>query len=161
MRSLEEKIIPREKLAEFCKGLGGEGKRIVTTNGCFDLLHLGHITYLIEAKKLGDILLVGINSDNSVRKLKGPCRPIQSEQARARQIAALESVDFVTIFPEDTPEAFLELAKPQIHTKGGDYSPEALPEKKIVEFYGGKIVCLSLIEGFSTTRLIEQMKVSS
>ena len=161
MRSLEEKIISRDRLEELCEEIRSRGKTIVTTKGCFDLLHLGHITYLVEAKKLGDFLLVGINSDNSVRKLKGPNRPIQSELVRAKQMSALESVDFVTIFPEDTPEAFLKIVKPHIHAKGGDYSPEALPEKKIVELHGGKIVCLSLIEGFSTTRLIEQMKVSS
>lgn len=160
MRSLESKIIPRTEISKICEQLRSTGKTIVTTNGCFDLLHLGHISYLIEAKKLGDVLIVGINSDSSVRRLKGAGRPLQSEAVRLKQIAALESVDFVTMFDEDTPENLLGLVKPNFHTKGGDYNPENLPEKQVVEKNKGKIVCLSMIDGFSTTRLIQQIKLS-
>ncbi len=158
LRSLEEKIIPREKISELCNKLRASGKRIISTNGCFDLIHLGHISYLLEARNLGDILIVGINCDSSVKKLKGDSRPLQSESTRAKQMAGLESVDFVTIFTEDTPETLLGLIKPEIHVKGGDYLPENLPEKKIVESSGGKVVCVSMIKGYSTTQMIEKMK---
>ena len=126
LRSLDEKIIPSNHLAELAAELRSSGKTIVTTNGCFDLLHLGHISYLLEARKLGDVLIVGINSDSSVRGLKGTNRPICSEITRAKQIAGLESVDYVTIFNEQTPEAMLSKIQPSVHVKGGDYLPENL-----------------------------------
>jgi glycerol-3-phosphate cytidylyltransferase len=158
LRSLEEKIIPKDRLSQICEQLHKSGKKIITTNGCFDLLHLGHISYLDEARRLGDILIVGLNSDSSVKKLKGPTRPICDELTRSKQVAALEAVDYVTVFNEDTPEALLTLIKPSIHVKGGDYIPQNLPETKIVERYGGKVICLSLFEGYSTTNLIEKIK---
>lgn len=136
-----------------------QGKRLVTTNGCFDLLHWGHIQYLNEAKALGDLLLVGLNSDASVKRLKGPSRPLNPELVRARQIASLECVDYVVIFEEATPEAFLEMVKPAIHAKGGDYRVEDLPERKVVEAGGGEVRVLSLVPGFSTTSLIEKLKL--
>lgn len=160
LRSLQEKIISSSRLTQLARELKSSGKKIVTTNGCFDLLHLGHISYLLEARKLGDVLIVGINSDSSVKTLKGSNRPICSEMTRALQIAGLESVDYVTIFNEQTPEAMLSKIQPSVHVKGGDYLPENLPEKKVVEAYGGKVVCVSMVEGFSTTSLIEKLKSS-
>jgi D-glycero-beta-D-manno-heptose 1-phosphate adenylyltransferase len=156
---VDRKIISHSALSQFSRVLKDQGKRIVTTNGCFDLLHLGHIQYLTEAKALGDILLVGLNSDASVKRLKGPTRPLNSELVRARQIAALECVDYVAIFEESTPEAFLELVKPQLHVKGGDYRAEDLPERKVVEAGGGEVRVLSLVPGYSTTSLIEKLKL--
>ena len=157
-RSLEEKLLTRDKLVKISKELRESGKQIVTTNGCFDILHLGHISYLIEARRLGDVLIVGVNSDTSVKKLKGKNRPICPELIRAKQIAGLESVDYVTIFNEDTPEQLLALIKPAVHVKGGDYLPDSLPEKNVVESAGGKVVCVSLIEGYSSTNIIEKIK---
>lgn len=134
------------------------GKKIVFTNGCFDILHLGHISYLAEAKKQGDILIVGVNSDSSVKKLKGTERPINSEKDRAALLSALKSVDYTIIFEEDTPEDLIGYLKPSIHVKGGDYKKEDLPETKIVEGYGGEVVILNFIEGKSTTNIIKKMK---
>jgi D-glycero-beta-D-manno-heptose 1-phosphate adenylyltransferase len=158
VRSLEEKLIPRERIALLCNDLRLQGKKIVTTNGCFDLLHLGHITYLMEARQLGDLLIVGINSDLSVKKLKGESRPICQESARARQLAGLESVDFVCVFEESTPEKWLGEVRPDIHVKGGDYQPQNLPETRVVESLGGKVTCLSLIQGYSTSDMIHKIK---
>lgn len=147
-----------EKLQEIVRELQKSGKKIVTTNGCFDLVHTGHLTYLREAAKVGDILIVGINSDRSVRALKGPTRPIQLEIERAELIGALKPVDFSFIFDEDTPERFIRELRPDFHVKGGDYKPEDLPEKSVVEEVGGKIKILSLIEGRSTTDIVGKIK---
>ncbi len=156
-RSLEEKLVPKEKISDLSQKLRNSKKKIISTNGCFDILHLGHVQYLHEARKLGDVLVIAVNSDLSVRKLKGPSRPLNEETTRAKILAALECVDYVSIFTEDTPENFLSLLKPDIHVKGGDYRPEDLPEKKVVEQYGGKIQCLSMVKGFSTTAMIEKI----
>jgi glycerol-3-phosphate cytidylyltransferase len=134
-----------------------EGKMIVTTNGCFDILHLGHIQYLEEAKALGDILIVGINSDQSVKMIKGKGRPINPEKDRAKVLASLRCVDYTFIFNEPDPRTFLKVLKPQIHAKGGDYTVERMIERETVESYGGRIALLSLVKGRSTTRLINQM----
>lgn len=150
----------REKLIEIVRGLQKNGKKVVTTNGCFDLVHTGHLTYLQEAAKLGDVLIVGINSDASVRKLKGETRPIQNEIDRAELIGALKPVDFSFIFEEDTPNEFIAQLKPDIHAKGGDYRPEDLPEKETVEAHGGEIKILSLIDGRSTTDIVGKIKAS-
>jgi glycerol-3-phosphate cytidylyltransferase len=158
-RKPETKIVPSTRIQELSKSLKAQGKNIVTTNGCFDILHLGHIKYLLEAREMGDVLIVGINSDRSVKLLKGPSRPINPEHDRALQLAGLESVDYVTIFDESTPENLLKTIAPSIHIKGGDYTADKLPEKKIVEEGGGKVVCVSHLEGFSTTRLIDKMKI--
>lgn len=131
-----------------------QGKTIVTTNGCFDLLHTGHVHYLHDAAMQGDVLVVGINSDKSVARLKGPSRPVQKEQDRAKIIGALKVVDFVFIFDEPDPCAFLERIKPDVHVKGGDYTPEKLPETAVVEKYGGRICIVSFVQGYSTTNLI-------
>lgn len=138
--------------------LRAQGKKIVTTNGCFDLLHVGHLQYLGQARELGDRLWVGLNSDRSVRALKGPKRPIQDERTRMLQMAALEAVDYITLFETLTPEEFLQRVRPAIHVKGGDYRPEDLPESQVVKNGGGKIECLPFAEGFSTTSLIEKIQ---
>jgi rfaE bifunctional protein nucleotidyltransferase chain/domain len=133
---------------------------LVVTNGCFDLLHLGHVTYLEAARNQGDLLLVGVNADAAVRKLKGPDRPVNSENDRALVLAALESVSAVTIFPDHTATEFLRLATPDIYVKGGDYTLDTLNQKErtIVEKQGGKIVLLNLVEGQSTTTTIKKLK---
>lgn len=136
-----------------------QNKKIVFTNGCFDILHIGHIRYLKKAKSFGDILVVGLNSDSSVRKLKGKTRPVFPQNARAEMLSALEFVDFVVIFNEDTPEKLLEKIKPDIHVKGGDYKADDLPEAKIVKKYGGKIKIVNFIPGFSTTNIINRLQL--
>jgi len=134
-----------------------KGKTVVTTNGCFDLLHAGHLQYLREAAELGDILIIGINSDASVRRLKGENRPLQNEIDRATLMAALKPVDYTLIFEEDDPCAFLDILQPDIHVKGGDYLPGNLPEKVIVENHGGRIEILSFKNGHSTTGIVEKI----
>ena len=132
------------------------GRVIVFTNGCFDLLHVGHLTYLERARSLGDLLVVGVNSDDSVRRLgKGPGRPLNAAADRALVLAGLRCVDYVTVFGEDTPVQTLELLKPGIHTKGGDYLADELPEAAAVRAYGGRVEILPFVEGYSTTALIE------
>lgn len=132
---------------------------MVVTNGCFDLLHPGHATYLEAARALGSTLLVGINDDSGVRTLKGSGRPVNSEMDRAALLAALQSVDAVTVFPGDTAEAFLQLAQPDIYVKGGDYTLESLnqSERRIVEAAGGKIVLLPIVPGKSTTAILAKI----
>lgn len=135
---------------------------LVFTNGCFDLLHVGHIRYLQEARKLGKNLIVGINSDESVRTLKGPTRPIQSEKDRAEILAALECVSITVIFHEDTPAKLIEKVRPDILVKGGDWSLDQIVGGAFVKSYGGQVLSLQFIEGKSTTRIIEKSnKLSS
>ncbi|MBI4144300.1 D-glycero-beta-D-manno-heptose 1-phosphate adenylyltransferase [Candidatus Woesearchaeota archaeon] len=155
---MNEKIKTREEIAKIVAELKTQGKKIITTNGCFDILHTGHATYLEQAKKLGDVLIVGLNSDASVRTYKGPERPINKQEDRALMLAALESVNFVTIFEEPTPIPLLEQIKPHVHVKGGDYTKEKMCETPTVEKHGGKIVILPLIEGKSTTNIITTIK---
>lgn len=150
-------IAKREQLEELSRKLKENGKKIVSTNGCFDILHVGHVRILQEARALGDILVVGLNCDESVKRLKGPTRPINKEADRAEVLAALGCVDYVTLFPEDTPVEFLKLLKPDIHVKGADYSPEQLPETAVVESYGGKMQILKLVPGHSTTGLVSKI----
>ncbi len=156
-----DKIIGWDNLPEWRSGLRAQGKRLVVTNGCFDLLHTGHITYLENARNQGDALLVGVNSDSAVRQLKGPGRPINSAEDRALVVAALESVDGVCIFQEKTATRFLSVAQPDIYVKGGDYTLETLnqEERALVERAGGQIVILPLTPGKSTTSLLS--KISS
>ena len=132
-------------------------KTVVWTNGCFDLLHAGHVRSLQAAKALGDILIVGLNSDQSVRTIKGAGRPLMCEEDRAEVIAAMECVDFVTIFPEADPVAALSTLRPDIHCKGADYEDRVIPERPIVESYGGRICFLPLLTGRSTSGLLERI----
>lgn len=134
---------------------------LVWTNGCFDLIHAGHIRSLQAAAARGDVLIVGVNSDASVRRLKGPNRPILPAEERAFVLAALACVDYVTIFDEDTPEAALSLIRPDIHCKGADYAPpqgKPVPERSIVEAYGGRVEFLPFLPGISTSELIQKIR---
>lgn len=135
------------------------GRKLVVTNGCFDILHLGHITYLENARKHGDALLVGVNGDDGVRSLKGPSRPVNNEWDRACVIAALESVSGCCVFPDATATNFLTFAQPDIYVKGGDYTLETLnqDERRAVESNGGKIVLIPFVPGKSTTSLLEKI----
>ncbi len=149
-------VVTAEKLVEVLKNLRQKNKKIVTTNGCFDILHVGHVRYLKQTKALGDVLIVALNTDRSVKALKGPKRPLNSENDRAEVLAALECVDYVVLFDEDTPAKLLEKIKPDIHAKGGDYNIDTLPEAKVITGNGGKVVFIPLVEGKSTTSLIEK-----
>ena len=149
--------INRKLATELVEEAKKNGKKVVFTNGCFDILHAGHVTYLTEAKRQGDILIVGVNSDASVKRLKGETRPINSEYDRAFVLDALKSVDYTVVFEEDTPEELIACLKPSIHVKGGHYKKEDLPETKIVESYGGEVIILNFVEGKSTTNIIEKI----
>jgi rfaE bifunctional protein nucleotidyltransferase chain/domain len=138
--------------------LKGEGKRLVFTNGCFDLLHVGHVRSLAEAKGLGDVLIVGLNSDGSVRRLKGEGHPLVPQEERAEVLAALEAVDYVVIFEEETAERLLSLLQPHLYVKGGNYTLETLPEAPAVLRYGGEVRILSLTPGVSTSSLIDRLR---
>ena len=134
------------------------GQKSISTNGCFDILHIGHVTYLEQARALGDFLIVGINSDESVKRLKGTGRPLQDEASRAMILRALRAVDAVCLFDEDTPIHWLQKIQPKIHVKGGDYEVEKLPETPVMRSWGGKVLTLPFVEGHSTTKLIEKSK---
>lgn len=153
-----EKIYPREKLKRKIDRLRKEGKKIVFTNGCFDILHVGHTRYLKDAKRQGDILILGLNSDESVRALKGKERPLIPENERADVIASLESVDFVTIFHELTPLALIEYLKPDVLVKGGDWKEDEVVGRESVGTWGGKVIIIPEIKGSSTTNIIEKIK---
>lgn len=133
------------------------GRVIVFTNGVFDILHAGHVDYLEKARSLGDELVVALNSDDSVRRLKGPTRPVHTLEDRMRVVGALRCVSFVTSFAEDTPERIISEIRPDIHVKGGDYSVESLPESKIILGYGGKVVIMPTLEGRSTTNALKKL----
>lgn len=152
---INKKIKGLEELERIVPDLKGKGKRVVFTNGCFDLLHLGHIKYLDEARRLGDCLVVGLNSDESVKAIKGKMRPIFPQQDRAQILAALESVDYVVVFDEATPLELIQALKPDVLTKGGDWKPEEVVGKEFVESYGGKVLTSSLVEGCSTQSVIK------
>ena len=153
------KLRTLEALVELRAEWALAGRRVVWTNGCFDLLHIGHIRSFQEAKSLGDILVVGLNSDASVRAIKGPLRPVVCQDDRAEMVAALESVDFVTIFDESDPVAAISKLRPDIHCKGADYADglRPVPEREVVESYGGEIRFLPLHEGRSTSGLISRI----
>ena len=157
--SAHEKIISLEQLPAWRDSLREAGKRLVVTNGCFDLLHAGHVIYLEQAAALGDLLLVGCNGDESVRQLKGEGRPLNPEADRALVLSALESVGSVVVFPERRAEDFLRLAKPDVYVKGGDYTPETLDagERVAVESGGGEVVIIPFVSGKSTTDIIQRM----
>lgn len=151
-------ILSKETAAKLIEELKLQGKRVVFTNGCFDILHVGHLRYLNEAKKQGDILIVGVNSDSSVRQLKGAGRPINNEIDRAEMLSGLKAVDFTVIFEELTPIETLEKLKPSIHVKGGDYDKNKLPETATVEKNGGEVRILSFVEGKSTTNIVNKIQ---
>lgn len=154
-------IISKKTAKTLVEELKLQGKKVVFTNGCFDILHVGHLRYLTEAKKQGDILIVGINSDSSVRSLKGTGRPINNEIDRAEMISGLKCVDFTVIFNELTPIEIIDELKPSIHVKGGDYTKEALPETIAVEKHGGEVIILPFVEGKSTTKIVNKIQENS
>jgi len=154
MRSLREKIKGREELAKIIEGLKREGKRIVFTNGCFDLLHAGHVTYLEEARGFGDVLVVGVNSDSSVRRIKGSGRPIVPLEQRMAVLAALEAVDYVVPFEEDTPYELIALLRPHTLVKGGDWRAEEVVGRELVE----EVRIIPYLEGVSTSGIIERIR---
>lgn len=151
-------IVDRKLAIEIIETLKKQGKKVVFTNGCFDILHVGHLNYLNEAKRQGDILVVGVNSNTSVRRLKGETRPINDERDRAELLCGLKAVDYAVIFEEDTPCELLDELKPSIHVKGGDYTKDKLPETKIVEKNGGEVRILKFVEGKSTTNIVKKIQ---
>ena len=157
---MKNKIIDMENLARFAAEFRATGRKLVATNGCFDLLHLGHVRYLQAARALGDVLVVGLNGDNSARELKGPGRPLNNEQERAEVLTALECVDFVTIFPELRATRFIETAAPAIYVKGGDYTAETLNagERTALQKIGAEIRIIPFEKGYSTSRLLERLR---
>lgn len=152
------KLRSRRGITQFADQLRRRKKRVVFTNGCFDILHAGHVSYLERAKRFGDVLIVGLNSDSSVRKLKGPGRPIHSEKDRARVLAALESVDSIVLFNEDTPRQLICAIKPHILVKGADWSAREIAGAKELRAWGGKLRRIRLLPGRSTSKTIEQAK---
>jgi rfaE bifunctional protein nucleotidyltransferase chain/domain len=150
-------VLKRNELTSVLTDLKGQGKRIVSTNGCFDILHVGHVRFLKAARALGDVLVVGLNTDASVRKLKGKARPVTGEDDRAEILASLSCVDYVCLFPEDTPVELLKVVKPDVHAKGADYKPLELAETPIVESFGGSVRIIDLVPGKSTTAILQRM----
>ena len=157
--NFRDKIIPCDTLPQWRQAFRASGKNLVVTNGCFDILHPGHVTYLEAARNLGDGLLVGINGDEAARQLKGPNRPVNSQDDRAVVLAALESVSAVCIFSEKTATRFLDRAQPDVYAKGGDYTLDTLnqDERRAVEAAGGKIKILPFVPGKSTTAILEKI----
>jgi len=154
------KVIELENLLEVIKVIKSENKTLITTNGCFDIIHVGHVRYLKQAKQLGDILIIALNTDYSVKQLKGSSRPINNENDRAEILASLNPVDYVILFNEETPANLLKSIKPDIHVKGGDYDINTLPESKVIQEAGGKIVFMPLVDGKSTTSIIEKANIN-
>jgi rfaE bifunctional protein nucleotidyltransferase chain/domain len=157
---MQTKIIDLNELAQRARELRAAGKKLVATNGCFDLLHVGHVRYLQAARRLADVLAVGLNGDRSVRELKGSGRPFNNEGDRAEILAALECVDFVTIFPEMRATKFILAAQPAIYAKGGDYTSETLnaEERAALQEVGAEIRIIPFEKGYSTSLLLEQLR---
>lgn len=157
--NFREKLLGWEQLPAWRAAQRAAGRKLVVTNGCFDLLHLGHVTYLETARNLGDALLIGLNSDSAVRELKGPGRPVNDQGDRAAVLAALESVNGVCLFNEATATRFLAHAQPDIYVKGGDYTLETInqQERRTVEGVGGRIVMIPFVPGKSTTALLKKI----
>ena len=159
---MSNKIVTKEQLVEQLKALRARGSRIVFTNGCFDLMHVGHTRYLQAAKALGDLLVVGVNSDQSVRSLdKAPDRPIVPEAQRAEVVAALGCVDYVVVFSEPDPKALITAVQPDVLVKGGDWSLDRIIGRDVVEARGGLVRTIPLVPGFSTTALIHRIRSAS
>lgn len=156
-RGALDRILDRETLRSTLEEQRRLGQTIVFTNGCFDILHIGHARYLADARALGDVLVVGLNSDRSVRALKGPTRPLVPEEERAEMLAHLRAVDYVCIFDEDRADTLIEAVRPDIYVKGGDYTIDQVPETPTVARLGGKTVIVPLVRDRSTTRIIERV----
>ena len=156
---MNSKILTLDQLGAESGRLRVEGKRVVATNGCFDILHVGHVRYLAAARKLGDVLVVGLNGDDSVRQLKGRGRPVNRERDRAEVLTALESVDYVTIFPEKRATHFLRAAQPAVYAKGGDYAADTLDseERAVLDGFGTRIEIIPFERGYSTSELLTRI----
>ncbi len=154
-------VVKRENIKKLVEDLKSQGKTIVTTNGCFDILHVGHVRYLQATKAFADVMIVCLNSDVSVKKIKGPDRPINNENDRAEILCALECVDYVVLFEESSPVDLLCEIKPDVYTKGADYTIETLPEAKPVMQNGGRVEFISFVEGKSTTNVIKKIEEHS
>ena len=154
---MRNKIVSKSELKDIVKKLKAEGKKVVSTSGCFDILHAGHVTYLEAAKEKGDVLIVLLNSDSSVRRLKGEQRPIVPENERAIVLAGLESVDYICIFDEDTPCSVVEEIQPDTVIKGGDYQGKWISEMDSVATYGGSVEYVQLVDGCSTTNIVNKV----
>ena len=150
-------VLRRENVAQFVENLHKSGKTVVVTNGCFDILHVGHIRYLQKTKSFADYLIVLLNSDKSVRAIKGDSRPINNENDRAEILCALSCVDYVVLFDEDSPRNLLDEIKPDVYTKGADYTMETLPEADIMRKNGTRVEFIEFVEGKSTTGIINKM----
>lgn len=153
---IQSKIVPLSFFKDHADDI--HKQKLVFTNGCFDILHLGHVTYLAQARQLGDALVVGLNSDASVRRLKGPSRPVNDQNARAQLLAALECVDYVVVFEEDTPFNVITQVVPDVLVKGGDYSIDNIVGADFVMQNGGNVLTIPFVDGFSTTSIIENLK---
>jgi rfaE bifunctional protein nucleotidyltransferase chain/domain len=151
-------VVKRENIRQIVKEIQESGKTVVTTNGCFDILHVGHVRYLNKTKSFADFSIVLLNSDKSVREIKGEGRPINNEADRAEVLSALACVDYVVLFDESSPRDLLDEIKPDVHTKGADYSVETLPEADVILKNGGKIEFITFVEGKSTTNTIKAMQ---
>lgn len=151
-------LLSKDVISKVCEELRFQGKRIVFTNGCFDIIHSGHTFYLGEARKLGDVMIVGLNSDSSVRRLKGDTRPVNNQFDRQEVLSALKSVDYVVFFEEDTPLELIKAVKPDFLVKGGDYNNDTIVGADFVVQNGGKVVTIPLVPNKSTTNIINKMK---
>ena len=150
----QDKLLTLLQLEDTLHG----NEKVVFSNGCFDMLHPGHIDYLLKARNLGDVLVIGLNSDASVKRLKGPTRPINNQHVRATMLGALYFVDYIVIFEEDTPQNLIAAIRPDVLVKGGDYRKEDIVGAELVESYGGEVVILPFLDGFSTSSLINKIK---
>jgi len=157
MNKPKSKLVSQEKLAALCRRLRQQGRKIVFTNGVFDILHMGHITYLSKAKSLGDILIIGLNTDASVRKIKGPKRPINKQSDRAGVLSALEVVDYIVYFAEETPARIICQVRPDVLVKGADYKISEIVGADFVKSYGGIVKRVKLLPGRSTSRIVSRM----
>lgn len=155
---MDSKIKSSANLSKILAKLQSKGKRIVFTNGCFDIIHLGHIKYLSKAKKLGDVLVVGLNSDSSVRAIKGKSRPINNERDRAGVLASLNFIDYVTVFNESMPERLIKKLRPDVLVKGADWKAKDIVGNEFVKSYGGKVARVPFVKGYSTTSIINRVK---
>lgn len=154
-------VLGWDAAARLCESARAAGKRVVFTNGCFDILHAGHVTLLEAARAEGDLLVVGLNADDSVRRLKGPTRPLNGEQDRALVLAGLRAVDAVVVFTQDTPAELIERLAPDVLVKGGDYTPDTIVGADFVRSRGGRVAVIPLVEGRATTALVDKIRASS
>ncbi|MDD5137132.1 MAG: D-glycero-beta-D-manno-heptose 1-phosphate adenylyltransferase [Candidatus Omnitrophica bacterium] len=155
---MKDKVKGLAAVKKIAESLRKRGERIVFTNGCFDILHVGHVDYLAKARKMGDVLVIGLNSDLSVKRLKGTERPLNSQVDRAKVLSALSSVDYVTIFDEDTPERLIEKIRPDILVKGGDWKEANIAGAAFVKSYGGKVRIVPFVKGYSTTLVVNKLR---